>query len=244
MTEHGGPPTPSGGEGTPQPRHRAPTTPRAGEPVPGPAVDLEAGPALARRPTPGLVPGPRHAAPVPPIPGPRHAAPGPSIPGPRPPVERSEPTVVRPSTTAPGRVPPPFAPPRHALRPPAYTPPIPDAPRSRVPAWVLPASLCAVIALSGAGIVGVGAAALAANRADTTAAAAGDRDFLGALATRPSLRAIPEDDLIDLGHGICSALEDGSSQGELVSGAVSAGFSTRDARLLVEAANAAYCPSE
>lgn len=125
---------------------------------------------------------------------------------------------------------------------------MPDAPRTRVPAWVLPATLCAVIVLSGAGIVGVGAAALSAARpdarSDPTAASTGDRVFLGTLAARPSFDAIPEDVLIDLGHGVCAALADGSSRSELVSDAVSAGFTTRDARLLVEAATAAYCPSE
>jgi hypothetical protein len=207
MTEHGRPqPPPTGGAG----RHAA----AAGTPA-------------------------RAAGPVgPSIPGPRHAAPIPPIPGPRPPVERRSAQVG-------GVVPPWPGPPRHALRPPLpYTPPIPQAPRARVPAWVLPASLCAVIVLSAAGIAGIGAAALAANRADTTAAAAGDRAFLGALGARSSFDGIPEDTLIDLGHGICAALEDGSSHGELVSGAVSAGFSTRDARLLVESANAAYCPTE
>jgi hypothetical protein len=195
MHEHGGPPTggPEEGRG---PRHAAPQGYAAGAPV---------------------IPGPRHAAPVPPIPIPR------PLPRPRPPVER-------------------HAEPRHALRAPGlpgYLPPMPNAPRSRTPAWVLPASLCAVIVLASAGIVGVGGAALSA-----TPTASPDRAFLEELATRPSFAGIPDDTLIALGHGICAALADGSSHGGLVSGAVSAGFTTRDARLLVEAATAAYCPGE
>ncbi|WP_181784864.1 DUF732 domain-containing protein, partial [Pseudonocardia pini] len=58
----------------------------------------------------------------------------------------------------------------------------------------------------------------------------------------PSFSDIPENTLIQLGHGVCTALADGVTRGQLVSDAVSAGFGTRDARLLVDAANAAYCP--
>jgi hypothetical protein len=111
---------------------------------------------------------------------------------------------------------------------------------------VLPTALCAVIVLAGSAIGGITVAALNSTRdgTGTIAAGTGDRAFLGTLATRPSFAGIPSDTLIELGHGVCDALAEGTSRGELVSQAVSAGFDGRDARLLVDAANSAYCPAE
>jgi len=162
-------------------------------------------------------------------PGPPHGGPAP-IPGQRPPAEWRSPSPQVP-----------YAGPRHA-----YTPPLPRGPQRRVPAWVLPATLSAVIVLASAAIAGIASVALDSTRGgpSSLAAGTGDQAFLGTLGGRPSFAQIPDDTLIDLGHGICAALEDGSTRGELVSDAVSAGFATRDARLLVDAANAAYCPAE
>jgi hypothetical protein len=212
----------------------------------------------------GPVPAPRHAAahipdqrPRGPGSAPRHARPDDGeAAAVRPPV----PAVIPPQV---GRHLAPQAGPVHAPRPRGpfptppgygvpgygpvpYTPPLPPAPRSRVPAWVLPATLSAVIVLAGAAIAGIAVTALDAGQgtASTVAAGTGDRAFLSALGTTPSFADIPDSTLIQLGRGVCTALEDGATHGQLVSDAVSAGFGTRDARLLVDAANAAYCPGE
>jgi hypothetical protein len=109
---------------------------------------------------------------------------------------------------------------------------------------VLPAALVAVILGAGTAIGGISAAALAASGSETSTVAAGigDRAFLAAVATRPALAEVPPDTLIELGHGICSALAGGATRREMVSAAVSAGFGTRDAQVLVDAARASYCP--
>ncbi|GAA4560984.1 DUF732 domain-containing protein [Pseudonocardia xishanensis] len=201
------------------------------------------------------VPGPRHAARDRPAPAPGAGEPAQrarraTVPHPRPPHPR--PPDPRPPTELRSARPPlPFAQvgppggyvPRHAAPP--YVPPLPRGPR-QAPGWVLPSVLSAVIVLAGAALLGIASVAWDASRGTPSplAAGTGDRAFLGSLAAQPSFARIPDDTLIDLGHSVCAALEDGSSRGELVSDAVSAGFGTRDALLLVDAANAAYCPAE
>ncbi|MCE3555237.1 DUF732 domain-containing protein [Pseudonocardia sp. RS11V-5] len=165
--------------------------------------------------------------------GPRHAPP--QVPAPRDPSlgQRFAPSAPPPGYGVPGYGPQP------------YTPPLPPAPASRVPRWVLPAALVAVILGAGAAIGGISAAALATGTGDTTTVAAGtgDRAFLAAVSTRPALAEVPPDTLIEVGHGVCSSLEGGATRGELVSAAVSAGFGTRDAQVLVDAAHTSYCPA-
>ncbi|GAA2861574.1 hypothetical protein GCM10010472_18610 [Pseudonocardia halophobica] len=177
-------------------------------------------------PVPAGAPG-RHAAA-----GPRHAVP--QVPAPRDPSAGHR---VGPSAPPPG-----YGVPGYGPQP--YTPPLPPAPASRVPRWVLPAALVAVILGAGAAIGGISAAALAAGVGETSTVAAGtgDRAFLAAVSTRPALAEVPPDTLIELGHGVCSSLEGGASRGDLVSAAVSAGFGTRDAQVLVDAARTSYCP--
>lgn len=205
------------------PQQRGPADPPPGSPV-------RASPAERHAPT-----GPA-----------RHSAP--QVPAPREPSEqRFGPSAGPPGYGMPGYGPQPGTPQPYIPQPyipQPYTPPPPRAPASRVPRWALPAALVVVILGAGAAIGGISAAALAASGAGTptVVAGTGDRAFLAAVSTRPRLAEMAPDTLVQLGHGVCSALENGASRRELVSAAVSAGLGTGDARVLVDAAHASYCP--
>ncbi|WP_344422156.1 DUF732 domain-containing protein [Pseudonocardia ailaonensis] len=97
-----------------------------------------------------------------------------------------------------------------------------------------------------AALAGISTAAIDAGRIEASAASAvatGDRAFLAAVSGRPSFSGVAGGDLIALGHTVCDALKKGASRSDLVSAGISNGFLARDARALVDAAHASYCPT-